>query len=275
MPTTPLAPEQTPEGWSGVATAYARAVAPRFEAYAASALDATRLQPGERALDIASGPGTLALLAARRGARVVATDFAPEMVARLRERAAQANLAIEAEEMDAHALRFAAGSFDAAYCAFGLMFFHDRPKALAEMRRVLRDGGRVGILTWGAPERNGSYKMGGEAFARAFPDAPPQQAEVPRSLSLSDPETLASALRDAGFAGAQAHPIVKEMDMGPPEHAWRDFASANIAFPAMVARIGEQNMPRLQRAFEEVAREHARDGTVRVEAEALLATGVK
>ena len=272
---TPLPPEQTPEGWSGVATAYARAVAPRFAAYATTALDATRLQSRERALDVASGPGTLALLAAGRGARVVATDFAAEMVERLRERAAEAKLDVEAVEMDAHALRFDAGRFEAAYCAFGLMFFHDPPTALAEMRRVLRDGGRVGVLTWGAPERNGSYNVGQEAFARAFPDMPRQPAERPRAFAFSEPDALASVLRGAGFSDVDVRPVVKEMDMGPPEHAWRDFTSANIAFPAMVARIGEENLPRLQTAFEEVSREHVREGTVRIEAEALLATGVR
>ncbi|HET6405922.1 MAG TPA: methyltransferase domain-containing protein [Candidatus Thermoplasmatota archaeon] len=254
-----------------MARAYDEVVTPRFAPFSEAALEATKLAPGERALDVASGPGALALAAARAGARVVATDFAPAMVERLRERADREKLEVDAREMDGHALRFDDASFDAAYCVFGLMFFHDRVGALREMRRVLRPGGRVGIVTWSTPERSGFFGLFAQAFERALPDLPPA-AEPPTPFSMGDPELVERVLREAGFASVKARRVVREMDLGSAQRAWADFTTTNPVVPAMLAHVGEENVPRLRRALEDVFRERERGGTVRVDAEAVLAT---
>lgn len=267
----PTPPDKTPRGWSEVATAYDRVIAPRFVPFAEDALRAIQARPGMRLLDVAAGPGTLALPAARLGARVSAVDFAPGMVEQLRERARSEKLDVEALEMDAHALRFPDGAFDAACSAFGVMFFHDRVKALREMRRVLAPGGRVGILTWSEPARSGFFALFAEALARAIPDAPRAQAP-PTPFSMGEPAMVQGVLRKAGFARAQARRVAHEMDLGAPETAWPDFLETNPVIPALVAQLGQERAPALRGAVEDVFRERARDGRVRVQAEAILGT---
>lgn len=264
--------DKTPEGWSDVAGAYDDVLTPRFAPFAELALRETGLQQGERVLDVAAGGGALALAAARRGARVVATDFAPGMVERLAARARDEKLDVEALVMDAHALRIPDASFDAAYSAFGVMFFNDRVKALHEMRRVLRPDGRAAILTWSTPERSGFFRLFGEAMARALPESAPA-AEPPTPFTMGEPDIVAETLRSASFERVQARRLVRTMRVGTPESAWNDFARTNPVVPELLAHIGEEHAPALQKALEEVYREHAVDGVVHVEAEAILGIG--
>jgi SAM-dependent methyltransferase len=275
-PSSPqLPPDKTPAGWSDVAHAYERVIQPRFEPYAADALRVVRLAPEERLLDLAAGSGTLALQAARVGARVTATDFAPNMVARLKARAAAEKLPVDARVMDAHRLDLPDASFDVVTCAFGVMFFTDRPRAYAEMRRVLEPGGRVAILTWGPPERAGFFRLFQEAFQRALPDFP-RPPGPPTPFTMGDPELVARELRDAGFRQVEAKPVTHEQDLGAPEDAWRDLTTTNPVVPAMLAKLDDAQKRKLREALEAVAREHA-DGRGRVRAlsEAVLAVGVK
>jgi len=130
-----------PEGWDIGAAEYNGNLAPLFRVYAADALALAGVTRGTRVLDVASGPGTLALEAARLGAEVVATDFSPGMIAQLRGRIAEAGLTnITAEVMDGQSLTLPDASFDAAFSMFGLIFFPDRRAGFRELRRVLRPG---------------------------------------------------------------------------------------------------------------------------------------
>jgi len=113
-----------------------------------SLCEAVDLGAGERVLDVAAGNGNVALAAARRFAEVTATDYVPELLAAGRERAAADRLPIEFREADAEALPFADGEFDAVVSAFGVMFAPDQAKAAAEMVRVCRPGGRIGLANW-------------------------------------------------------------------------------------------------------------------------------
>src|SRR6188474_3367210 len=109
IPTPPaqLGPMQQPEIWSATAEGYA-AIVEHMEPYADRALSIVGVGAEDRVLDIATGPGTLAFLAARRADRVVATDFAPSMIDELRRRAAREGVSnVEGLVMDAQALGFA------------------------------------------------------------------------------------------------------------------------------------------------------------------------
>ena len=96
---------------------------------------------GQSVLDVACGPGTLAFLAARRGAEVMAVDFCAGMIGELAARLAETPAAIEARVADGMDLPLESGAFDAAFSMFGLMFFPDRARGFAELHRVLRPGG--------------------------------------------------------------------------------------------------------------------------------------
>ena len=117
------------------ASAYAEEVVPLFSRYAEDALRIAGVGAGQDVLDVATGPGTLAVLAARRGARVSAIDFAEAMVGKLRARIdAEAIANVEARVGDGMALPFEDASFDAAFSMFGLMFFPDRHQGFRELQ---------------------------------------------------------------------------------------------------------------------------------------------
>ena len=99
-------------------------------------------------LDVAAGNGNVSLAAARRWCDVIATDYVPALLERARERAAAERLDIEFREADAEALPFADGSFDVVVSTFGVMFTPDQERAAAEMVRVCKRGGKIGLANW-------------------------------------------------------------------------------------------------------------------------------
>lgn len=106
------------------------------------------IRAGQKVLDVAAGNGNVSLAAARRCCDVVATDYVPALLGRARERAAAERLTIEFQEADAEALPFKDASFDAVVSTFGVMFTPDQDKAAAELIRVCRPGGKIGLANW-------------------------------------------------------------------------------------------------------------------------------
>lgn len=102
----------------------------------------------ERVLDVAAGNGNASLAAARRGCKVTSTDYVGALLDRGAERALAERLAIDFQTADAEALPFADASFDVVLSTFGVMFTPDQTKAAAEMVRVCRPGGRIGMANW-------------------------------------------------------------------------------------------------------------------------------
>jgi SAM-dependent methyltransferase len=123
-------------------------VAKRFEGAADALVAACDIAPGDRVLDVAAGNGNVAVAAARLGARVTASDFAPSLVAAGRARTEALGLDVRWDEADAEALPYADGRFDAVTSAFGLMFAPRPEVAAAEAFRVVRPGGVVGLTAW-------------------------------------------------------------------------------------------------------------------------------
>jgi SAM-dependent methyltransferase len=103
---------------------------------------------GEDVLDVAAGNGNAALAAARRGGVVTATDYVPSLLGGTRARAAAEGLAIEVREADAEALPFGDASFDVVLSTFGVMFTPNQEAAAAELVRVCRPNGRIGLTNW-------------------------------------------------------------------------------------------------------------------------------
>ncbi len=110
--------------------------------------EAMDLRSGQNVLDVAAGNGNVALAAARRWCNVIATDYVPALLERARERAAAERLDIEFREADAEALPFKPETFDAVVSTFGVMFVADHARAAAELVRVCKRGGKVGMANW-------------------------------------------------------------------------------------------------------------------------------
>ena len=173
------------------------------------------VQPGDRVLDSCCGTGDLAIAAARAGGRVTGVDFAERMLERARLKAPE----LEWVQGDALALPFPDGSFDAATVGFGVRNLDDLERGLAELRRVLRAGGRVGILEitrpsgllapfyrlWfdGLVPLLGKVLPGGSAYTY-----------LPASVRrFPGPDELAGLLREVGFEDVR----------------WRTFAGGIVA----------------------------------------------
>jgi len=110
--------------------------------------EALDLRAGQKVLDVAAGNGNAALAAAHRWCDVTATDYVPELLARARDRAAAEGLEIEFREADAEALPFDDRSFDVVVSTFGVMFTPDQDRAAAELVRVCKRGGKIGLANW-------------------------------------------------------------------------------------------------------------------------------
>jgi ubiquinone/menaquinone biosynthesis C-methylase UbiE len=106
------------------------------------------LLSGQSVLDVAAGNGNVTLAAARRGGEVTSTDYVPALLERGRARAAAEGLSIVMQEADAEALPFANNSFDVVVSTFGVMFTANHEKAAAEMIRVCKPGGKIGMANW-------------------------------------------------------------------------------------------------------------------------------
>jgi ubiquinone/menaquinone biosynthesis C-methylase UbiE len=110
--------------------------------------EALDLRAGQKVLDVAAGNGNVSLAAARRWCDVVSTDYVPALLDRGRERAEADRLGIEFRVADAESLPFADKSFDAVVSTFGVMFTPDQDRAAAELMRVCKPGGKIGLANW-------------------------------------------------------------------------------------------------------------------------------
>ena len=102
----------------------------------------------EEVLDVAAGNGNVTLAAARRGCLVTSTDYVAALLERGQDRARAEHLEVTFQVADAEDLPFEDGSFDAVLSTFGVMFTPDQEKAAAELGRVCRPGGRIGMANW-------------------------------------------------------------------------------------------------------------------------------
>jgi ubiquinone/menaquinone biosynthesis C-methylase UbiE len=141
-----------------------------------SLCEAADICAGEKVLDVAAGNGNATLAAARRFADVVSTDYVPELLEKGRRRAEAEALEVEFVPADAEALQFDDNRFDATLSTFGVMFTPNQDQAAAELLRVTRSGGRIGLANW-TPE-----SFVGQIFKAVGKYLPPPAGVKPPAL---------------------------------------------------------------------------------------------
>lgn len=193
-----MAEYEKADHWDTAAQHYEKTAHPFTARYAEAALARVTLTPDSRVLDVAAGTGALALLAARTGAQVLATDFSPGMVARI----AATNLSnVETRVMDGQALALEDASFDAVFSIFGVIMFPDWRKGLAEMARVTRPGGYGVIATW-REQGAATFLLLGQIRRKLFPER--EGMTMPEAVkALSEPVDFARELVAAGYRDPQ------------------------------------------------------------------------
>ncbi|MES2631621.1 MAG: methyltransferase domain-containing protein [Pseudomonadota bacterium] len=166
-------------------------------------LDAARIGPGSRVLDIAAGAGDQTLAAARRagpGGYVLATDISPAILRYAKSAALREGLSnVETRELDGerHDL-LPAASFDAAISRVGLIYFPDQQRALTGIRHALKPGGRFAAVVYSTPDRNPFFALP-VGIIRRRAQLPPPLPGQPGPFSLGAEGVLARTLEQAGF----------------------------------------------------------------------------
>ena len=239
-----------------MAPGYDDAIAPIMRPYAVTTLDLLGLTGGTaglRLLDVAAGTGVVAVEAARRGAEVLATDFAPGMVELMRRRFAAEGLDARAEVMDGQALGVEDESFDLGTSTFGLIFFPDPLVGLRELRRVLRPGARVGIASWDMTQI-GLPQLIGAALARVVPNLP--VPPPPPWAHLGEAAGLGQALRAAGFTDVAVHPVTHHWRPPDPALFFRRLPDWTPPLRPLFASLPAEVIDRAAAAFGDVVAQH-------------------
>jgi SAM-dependent methyltransferase len=267
---TLVGPNQSPSAWDTAAPGYAEFIG-SWQDYAREALRLVPVKAGDVVLDVAAGPGTLAVPAAAQASRVVAVDFSPGMLEELVKRAAGAGVTnIERAVMDAEALTFADASFDAAYCLFAFMFFPHREKAFREMLRVLKPGGHAVIATWATLEKRPIMKVAFDAMAEALPQLP-----LP---AKGDLQTLGECLAEmsaAGFKEVKAHPFTASFHVESPQRYLEWVTRSAAPFAALRKKLGEAVWAEGEKALLAAIRKRIPEHGIDLSAEAILTVGTR
>jgi len=195
----------------------------RGAAVTARLLELASPQPGERVLDLASGAGGMGLAAAEcvgPDGEVVVSDVAPEMTAIAERRAAARGLEnVSARVLDLEEIDEPDESYDVVFCREGIMLVPDPARAAAEIRRVLRPGGRAALAVWGPRERNPWLGVVFDA-ASAGLGAPVPPPGNPGPFSLDDPAALAGVLSAGGLDDVRVEEVAVPYRAGSVDEWW-------------------------------------------------------
>ena len=237
--------ETTREQWQQAAAAWHRC-GPTLEAWLGEAteamLDLARVGEGDRMLDVAAGAGGQTLAAAGRvgsqGA-VLASDISANILEFAASEARAAGLGnVATRVMDGEALDVDDCVFDAVISRLGLMYFPDQQRALTEMRRALRPGGRVSAIVFSTPERNEFFSIP-VSVVRRIAQLPPPAPGVPGPFSLGQPGVLEAAYKAAGFREVEVETVEAPVRFASAAECTRFERESFGALHAMLASLAE------------------------------------
>ena len=234
------------QGHDGLATSYHEFFAPVTALAIGPLLDAVRLRPGLRLLDVATGPGALAAAAASRGARAIGLDLSPRML----ELARQLHPAVEFHEGDVEHLPFADGTFDAVVCGFGLGHFPRPQAALAECVRILEPGGRIGLSWWDHPDRQRIQGVFRESIAELALTLPPDVPQGHDVYRFSDSGEFLRLLRGAGLDEVAVEEHTTVHCVPDTETLWRGGLGSFVLTGAAIKHQDEATQNAVRAVFE-------------------------
>ncbi|MGW5435919.1 class I SAM-dependent methyltransferase [Nocardia asteroides] len=228
--------------WDLVAEGYAEAGAAVLGPFAAHALEYVELAADSEIVDVAAGSGLLSLAAAERGARVQALDLSPAMIDQLTAAAERAgHTSITAQVGDGQRLPYPDDAFDAGFSLFGLMFFPDRPRGFAELRRVLRPGATAVVTSW-APAVDSSLMRA--LFGALTAGDPNSSLPQPNASSLENPALFRSEMSEAGFEAVTIRPHTVEVCFPSAAALWDTMTRSSAPLTVLRHEVGEAEWQR-------------------------------
>jgi ubiquinone/menaquinone biosynthesis C-methylase UbiE len=265
-------PLSASEPWNLVADGYAETTMLIFEQFAAEAIAASQLKAGATVLDVACGPGTLALKLAHNAARVHGIDFSQNMLDIFQKHIAQqghSNISLHCG--DAQVLPYANEQFDAAFSLFGLMFFPDRRKGFGEIYRTLKPGGTLALTSWAPLDQSPAMQTMFGALRAINPDLPQPQRAI---ATLENPDTFKREMEEAGFKHVSIRLVTKAFPVKTVPEFWESMVKGSAPIQMMKKSLGERWPEKEKRALEYLTKTLITIPT-ELTSDAWLGTGIK
>ena len=225
-------------------------------------------QPGQRLLDLATGTGAVAELAAGTGAEVVGVDIAPGLIEQAKERAAERGLAIDYRVGDAEALELEDASFDLVASTCGVMFAPDHQAVARELARVTKQGGRIGLACW-TPESGLAQVF--EVMRPFQPASPP--AGVGNQFDWGREDYVSDLLGQDFELEFVSGDSVLEADSG--EAIWQLFSTEYGPTKVLADSLDEERREELHRGFVDLHERSRANGGIRFSRTYVLTLGTR
>jgi SAM-dependent methyltransferase len=258
-------------GWNKVAAGYHEFFESITSRVADALLDAAGVGRDTTVLDVATGPGYVAGLAASRHAAVVGLDASSEMVAL----AGSFHPEIDFRQGDAEQLPFADGSFDAAVGNFVVLHLGRPEQAAAEFTRVLAPGGRLALSMWGPPEKTRLLGVFVEAVAQAGATAPDVVPAGPPFFRFSDERELVGLLGDAGLHDIDVRTVDFVHRLAGPNELWEGVLRGSVRTRPLILAQTPEMQQRIRAEFDELVRPYLAPDGLEVPVSVKIASGCR
>jgi len=267
------------ERWERSASGWGRRaprLRPELMPVSAAMIDALDLQPGQRVLELAAGPGDVGFLAAELiapGGTLICSDGAEAMLEVARTRAGEAGIDnVEFARLQLEWIDLPTASVDAALCRFGIMLIVDPPAAAQEIRRVVRPGGRVALAVWDVAEANPWATIPGAALVDLGHATPPDP-DAPGMFRLAAPGSLAQLLEAAGFADVHVQTVQLDRSYSDLDAYVEETRDLSVTFRDWFDRLTDSQRAEVCGHIAELAEPYAHnDGSLRLPGGALVAS---
>ena len=233
-------------------------------------LELANVEKGADLLDLASGPGYLASRAHQIGARVIATDFSPEMIAKGEAKFPD----IRFEIADAQNLSQFDRSFDVVTMNFGILHLEHPEVAIQQACSVLRASGVFVFTTWERPEVSKGFEIALEAIARHGS----KELEIPLGpdfFLFSNRDHAVHAGLEAGFKEVTCYTFDSTWDLSEPAEVFDAFISGTARTGGLLRAQPEENLAQIKFAMHEMSKKYVKDGRVRIPMRVLIYVGKK
>lgn len=257
-------------GWQNIPQQYHQAFGELTAQSIEPLLDAAAVKKGTKLVDIATGPGYVAAVAARRGARVTGVDFSATMIAEARRR----NPDIEFREGDAEQLPLGNDLFDAAVVNFGILHLARPDQALAEACRVLCPGGRFGFTVWAKPEEALGFGIVLGAIAK-YGNLNVPLPEGPPFFRFSEADECVRSLLAAGFQSPKVIKVAQVWRLPSVDSLFEFMKDSTVRTAGLLRAQKPEVLEQIRDAMRDESKQHQKDEAVELPMPAILASGTK